>query len=177
MPFSGYLRWGETLYLHHQLRFTRWNDSRHATGSYFFLAFCSQQPFRVYWGGAGGRGKSFTYIISFVSHVGMFLATLQALTSFCPYAHGSHLGLIGVEGMGGRGETLHLHHQLCFTRCSDSCHPTGSYFFLPLCSQQPFRVYWGGGEGVSGALFYTLERFLPLCRLLLLSGHMLTAAI
>ena len=56
---------------------------------------------------------------------------------------------------------------------------------LPLCSQQPFRVFCGGGKGelgentilASSALFHTLEWLLPLCMLLLLSGLMLKAAI
>ena len=74
----------------------------------------------------------------------MTLATLQALTSFWPYAHSSHSGFIGV---GGEGGTFYLHHPLCFTGRYDLRHPTGSDFILAFCSQQPFRVYWGGGRG------------------------------
>ena len=35
----------------------------------------------------------------------MTLANLQALTSFWPYAHSSHLGFIGVVGGGKGGNT------------------------------------------------------------------------
>ena len=89
-------------------------------------------PFGVYL----PSGEQSTYIISFVSHVGTTLATLQALTSFWPFAHSSHLGFIGVGREGGGKALL-----------------------------------------TSSALFHTLECFLPLCRLLLLSALMLTAAI
>ena len=44
-----------------------------------------------------------TYIISFVSHVRTTLATLQALTSFWPYAHSSHLGFFWCGGGEGEG--------------------------------------------------------------------------
>ena len=125
-----------------------------------------------------------TYIISFVSHVRTTLATLQALTSFWPYAHSSHLGFFLVWWRrGGRGGTFYLHHQFCFTRWHDSCHSTGSYFFLALCSQQTFRVYWGGGEAGE---HFTYHQFCftgwndschSIYRLLLLSGLMLTATI
>ena len=37
-----------------------------------------------------------TYTIILVSHVGMTLATLQAVNSFWNHAHRSHLGFIGV---------------------------------------------------------------------------------
>ena len=70
-----------------------------------FEALCSQQPFRVYWG--GGRN---------------ILLTSSVLR---PYAHSSHLGFIGV------GEE----------------HSTYIIRFEALFSQQPFRVYWGGGGG------------------------------
>ena len=57
------------------------------------------------WWGEGGAGREhYTCIISFVSHVGMTLATLHALTSFWPYAQSSHLKFIGVGGGEGRGE-------------------------------------------------------------------------
>ena len=55
-------------------------------------------------------------------------------------------------GTGGEGGTFYLHHQLCFTRWSDSCHSTGSDSFMAFCSQQPFRVYWG--DGGRGGTFY-----------------------
>ena len=124
--------------------------------SLFSLTIEITMPFSIYlpW------GEHSTYIISLVSHIRMALAILQALTSFWPYAHSSHLGFIGVEGRWGEGQgeggTFYLHHQLCFTdwHWNDSCQPTGSYFFLALCSQQPFRVYWGGGRGEGREHFF-----------------------
>ena len=95
--------------------------AEHSTYTIRFEALCSQQPFRVYWGGGGEHS---TYIIRFVvAHVSMTLATLQPLASLGPYAHSSHLGFIGVGAE----------------------HSTYIIRFEALCSQQPFRVYWGGG--------------------------------
>ena len=106
-----------------------WDGGEHSTYITRFEASCSQQPFRLYWGGGGGEHS--TYLIRFVvAHVSMTLATLQALTSFWPYSHSSHLGFIGVGenilltssalrpyahsrhlgfiGMWGRGGTFYL---------------------------------------------------------------------
>ena len=60
----------------------------HGWGGGGLEAFCSQQPFRVYWGGGGN-----------------ILLTSSALR---PYAHSSHLGFIGVGG----GTFYYLHHLL-----------------------------------------------------------------
>ena len=96
-------------------------------------------------GGGEGRGGEYsTYIISFFLHVGMILATIQAPTSVWPCSRSSHLEFIGVGGRGGN--LIYQHHKPCFTHW----HGAGSYFFLALCSQQPFRVCWGGGGGGRG---------------------------
>ena len=89
-----------------------------------------------------------TYIISFVSRVGMTLATLQALTSFWPYAHSKHLGFIGMGGK--QGNTLLIISFVSQVGTTLATLYTGSYFFLALCSQQPVRAYWGGGRGERG---------------------------
>ena len=61
--------------------FTRWHDSCHSTASHLFVALCSQQPFKVHWGGGGN-----------------ILLTSSALR---PYAHSNHLGFFWGGGAGG----------------------------------------------------------------------------
>ena len=98
----------------------------------------SQQLFKVYWGGIGnivltssalrpyahrshlsllgwgGAGKHSTCIIRFVvAHVSMTLATLQAFTSFWPFAHSSYLRFIGV---GGKHSTCIIRFEALFSQ-------------------------------------------------------------
>ena len=108
------------------------------------------------------------------SHVRMTLATLQPLPSLWPCAHSSHFGFIGVGGdilltssalrpyahsshLGfiGVGGNIPLTSS-ALRPCAHSSHlgftgvvggELSTYIirFEALCSQQPFRVYWGGG--------------------------------
>ena len=120
-----------TVHLHHQPCFTLWHGSCHSNGSDFFLALCSQQPFRVYWGGREGGNILLTSSALF-SHVGMILATLQALTSQQPFR---------VYWGGGRGGgKYYLHDPLSFTPWNFFSRSKGSHFFSALCPKQPFKV-------------------------------------
>ena len=87
----------------------------HSTYIIRFEALCSQQPFRVYWGGGGTfyLHHPLWGLITHSSHLcsqvywgwgGDILLTSSALR---PYAHSSHLGFIGVGG-----GTFYLHHPL-----------------------------------------------------------------
>ena len=82
-PFNNYIHFLSNLVL------TLWHDSCHSTASHLFVASCSQQPFRVYWGG----GEHSTYIIRFEA-----LCSQQPFWVYCG---------------GGEGGTFYLHHPLC----------------------------------------------------------------
>ena len=100
----------------------------HSTYIIRFEALCSQQPFRVYWCWRGNILLTSSPLRPYAhsSHLGVIglggglLFTSSALR---PYAHSSHFAFIGVGG------------------------GTSTYIirFEALCSQQPFRVYWCWG--------------------------------
>ena len=91
-----------------------WHDSCHSTASHLFVAWCSQQPFRVYWGG----GEHSTYIIRFEALCSQqpfrvywgggehstYIIRFEALCSQQPFR---------VYWGGGEGGTFYLHHPLC----------------------------------------------------------------
>ena len=93
---------------------SRWHDSCHSTASHLFVAWCSQQPFRVYWGG----GEHSTYIIRFEALCSQqpfrvywgggehstYIIRFEALCSQQPFR---------VSWGGGEGGTFYLHHPLC----------------------------------------------------------------
>ena len=112
---------GRTVHLHHQLCFTRWNDSCHSTGSYFLLALCSQQPSRCFlvWWRRGGRGGTF-----YLHHQFCFTRWHDSCHSTGSYFF---LALCSQQTFrvywdGGEAGEHFTYHQFCFTGWNDSCH-------------------------------------------------------